>query len=234
MQTTKRQLLALLKRSGPQTVGRLAQDLGFASTTVRQHLTSLDRDGLVRVTAERRPKGRPEYVYELTESGERSFPKRYDRLVSQLLVELGCLDPAELGSVSPSRRVDYMLERLADRAVEQHRPRLRACSLEQRVQAVAALLQEESGFVEWTAVEHGYEIRDFNCMYRPLTSVDGPACAWHRRLIGRLLGRPPVDVETAADGSCVYVLRAEGACDTDETGGGERDTIAQGMRQVVH
>src|SRR5579875_1997100 len=206
MQTTKSQLLALLKRSGPQTVASLAQDLGLASTTVRQHLTSLDRDGLVRVTAERRPKGRPQYVYELTETGERTFPKRYDRLAAEILSELGCLDPADLSTVSPAARVEYMLARLADRAVERHSHRLALCTLEQRVQAVAALLQEESGFVEWSADDGGFAIHDYNCMYRPLTVVDGPACAWHRRLIGRLLGRPPIESATvAAGGSCVYI-----------------------------
>jgi DeoR family suf operon transcriptional repressor len=235
MQTTKSQILALLKRSGPHTVGGLAEDLGLAPMTVRQHLTSLERDGLVRVEAERQPKGRPHYVYDLTEKGEQTFPKRYDRLAAQLLAEIGRLELAELSSLSPSERVEYLLERLADRIVEQQSPRLAGCSLEERVQAVAAILQEESGFVEWTPTECGFEIRDYNCMYRSLVETHGPACAWHRRLIGQLLGGPCAESAAAGDDACCrYVFDAVGPHEPMTDAARDREAPVQRIPQEVH
>ena len=47
MQTTKQQILVLLKRAGSITVEQTAGALAVASMTARQHLTNLERDGLI-------------------------------------------------------------------------------------------------------------------------------------------------------------------------------------------
>src|SRR5690348_11523528 len=169
MQTTKGQILALLKRRARHTVDGLADELGLAPMTIRQHLTSLERDGFVEAQAERQPKGRPHYVYSLTGKGEATFPKRYDRLAAQVLEEVGRLDPSAIAGLEPSERSEYLLDRIAARTVDQHAPRIRDLPLEERVREVAAILQEESGFVEWAKTEQGYEIVDYNCIYRTLT-----------------------------------------------------------------
>ena len=44
MHSTKNEILALLKRSDGASVEELSTALGFASMTVRQHLTALERD----------------------------------------------------------------------------------------------------------------------------------------------------------------------------------------------
>lgn len=208
MQTTKSQILVLLKRPGPHTVDALADELGVAPMTVRQHLTSLERDGFVGATAERQRKGRPHYVYSLTEKGEESFPKHYGRLVAQLLSEFGSIDPSELAGLSPSERTEHVLVRIADRAAGLHAGRLDGCSLENRVREVAAILQEQSGFVEWSKTPDGYEIRDYNCIYRSLAETSGQLCTWHRRLIEQLVGCPPAHDPGAdsAPSRCRYLL----------------------------
>jgi len=235
MQTTKSQILALLRRSGPLTVGALAEALALAPMTVRQHLTSLERDGLVRVAAERQPKGRPHYLYGLTEKGEQSFPRRYDRLAGQLLHEMSLLDPFELTGLNPSDRIDFMLQRLADRVVEQHTLQLAGASLEERVRQVAAILQEESGFVESEAADGRLVIRDYNCMYRSLTEPRGALCAWHRRLIERLTGRSPIEVVGAGpEDCCRYVIAAVEGSEPLESAGGNGETVIPRIPQEVH
>ena len=80
MQTTKQQILVLLKRTGSATVEEASGALSVASMTARQHLLNLERDGLVESQRVRRSNGRPHYLYTLTSKGEDLFPRRYDLL----------------------------------------------------------------------------------------------------------------------------------------------------------
>ena len=47
MNDTKGEILALLKRTGGHSVNELASTLTLAPITIRQHLTRLERDGLL-------------------------------------------------------------------------------------------------------------------------------------------------------------------------------------------
>jgi DeoR family transcriptional regulator, suf operon transcriptional repressor len=221
MQTTKGQILVLLKRRARHTVDGLADELGLAPMTVRQHLTSLERDGFVAAQTERQPKGRPHYVYSLTPKGEDTFPKRYDRLAAEMLDEFGHLDPNDLNGLNPSQRKEMLLDRIADRIVVQHAARLNGIPPEERVREVAAILQEESGFVEWSKTEDGYEIFDYNCIYRGLVDSETGACSWHRRILDNLLAMPPAaDGVRVPNGNCCHY--AVSVC-RDDHGSSERE-----------
>ena len=62
MQTTRQRILEHLQRHGQGTVKDLGQTLGLTSTGIRQHLTVLERDGLVLAREERGRVGRPTLV----------------------------------------------------------------------------------------------------------------------------------------------------------------------------
>ncbi len=238
MQTTKAQILALLKRRGRLPVDSLSEELGLAPMTVRQHLTSLERDRLIDAAPERQPKGRPRYVYSLTDRGEDTFPKRYDWLAAELLAEVGRMDPLDLTGLTPAERTEFILDQIADRMVAQHSARLRGLSLDARVREVAALLQRESGFVEWAKTADGYEICDYNCKYRALTDETSDACSWHRRVIGRLVG-PPATFYSAAErgGACcryVVLARVHSEAMTSTPSFLPLDGVEQMISQEVH
>src|SRR5437773_11688363 len=88
IKSTRLRILEYLQRNGRATVKELGQLLGLTSTGIRQHLTVLERDGLVAVRQERRRVGRPNLVYSLTDEADRVFPKTYDVLASALLQAL--------------------------------------------------------------------------------------------------------------------------------------------------
>src|SRR5688572_12562584 len=100
MQTTKQQLLILLKRTGSVTVDEAAGALAVASMTARQHLTRLERDGLVRAEKVRRATGRPHFLYSLTSKGAEMFPRRYDVFAQALLGEVARLVPDDLDGLN--------------------------------------------------------------------------------------------------------------------------------------
>lgn len=193
MQSSKSQILSALKREGRCSVDDLAGRLSLAPMTVRQHLTTLERDGLIQSTEERQRLGRPHFVYFLTETGEESFPKRYDRIAIELLREVGRLDSDEIAGLSPDEKTALLFDKLGDRFVAQYRPQMQTLPLRQRVAAVAELLQTESGFAEWSSTGNGYEVRDYNCFYRKLNGrklngVHQESCRWHERVLSGLLG----------------------------------------------
>ncbi len=88
MQSTRQQILEYLQRQGRATVKELGKLLGLTSTGIRQHLTVLERDGLVDTHEKRGRVGRPTLVYSLTEKADALFPKTYDALASVLLEEI--------------------------------------------------------------------------------------------------------------------------------------------------
>ena len=77
MQATRQQIVDYLRRQGRATVKELDVYLGLTSTGVRQHLTVLEREGLVEAHEERGHVGRPALVYQLTDKGDGLYPKRY-------------------------------------------------------------------------------------------------------------------------------------------------------------
>ena len=75
MQSTKGEILTQLKQNGTGTVDGLASALGLARMTIRQHLSALERDGLVSSKLERQRTGRPHLLFSLSDLGQESFPK---------------------------------------------------------------------------------------------------------------------------------------------------------------
>src|ERR671921_321324 len=78
LETTRGQMVALLRR-GARTVEDLARTLGLTDNAIRNHLATLERDGIVRQEGVRRgPRaGKPAVVYELHPDAEPFFSKAY-------------------------------------------------------------------------------------------------------------------------------------------------------------
>ena len=80
MQDTRHRILRLLKLKGPLSADEMSQELKITYMGVRQHLTPLEHDGLIRHHREQRGIGRPTYVYSLTELGHNTATPRSPRL----------------------------------------------------------------------------------------------------------------------------------------------------------
>ncbi len=208
MQTTKQQILILLKRAGSATIEEAAGALAVASMTARQHLVGLERDGLVRAEKVKRATGRPHYLYKLTAKGEDMFPRRYDLLAQLMLEEVACLDAGEISGLDAMAKQALLIQRVADRLCDNHRAQMEGRPLPDRVAAAADLLHSVGGFAEWCKSEGGYEIRDYNCVFATLRFEQGSDCPWHVRLLTGLLDHP-VRHEVSFDGNvrcCRYIV----------------------------
>jgi predicted ArsR family transcriptional regulator len=213
MQTTKQQILVLLKRAGTITVDQAAGALAVASMTARQHLTNLERDGLIVAEKAKRATGRPHFLYSLTPKGEEMFPRRYDLLAQVMLDEMGCLEPGDLDGLGAEAKRSLIIRRTADRLADRYRFQVEGRGLEERVVAVTEILQLIGGFSEWYTVDAGFEIRDYNCVFAKLTGPEESGCEWHVRLLTQLL-KWPVRHELFVEGRvqcCRYLIDIEAA-----------------------
>src|SRR6266436_5771156 len=86
--STRMEVLELLRRKGRSSAETIANDLGVTPNAVRQHLTNLERDGLVVSQPERSGRGRPSLLFVLTERADSVFPKRYGQLATMVLQEV--------------------------------------------------------------------------------------------------------------------------------------------------
>lgn len=188
MHSTKSEILALLKRTDGATVDELATSLTLAPMTVRQHLTALERDALVRSEEVRRATGRPHYRYKLTTDGHRRTLDGHDRMLA-LLVEQAGFEPTHDAYVSPDERRARLFEAAAKTLAERHRVEVLATAGDERFDRVAAILQTHGGFAEWHRDGDSYEFRDFGCVYRATVGQAGP-CAWHETFLSALLNVP--------------------------------------------
>lgn len=85
-ESTRGRILALLRIS-PRTVDELAVELNLTDNAVRQHLTGLERDGLVRGSGVRRlpGAGKPATVYDLEPAAEPLLSRAYAPVLGTLL-----------------------------------------------------------------------------------------------------------------------------------------------------
>lgn len=211
MTSTKTEILALLKRNGGHSISELASALHLAPITVRQHLTHLQRDGLVAGDRSERNSGRSGYVFRLTAKAHAAaFPRRSDRLVELLVREIGYLEGKELGGLSQREKTLLIVRRLAQRVAEEYAPLLQGWPLQERVVFVTEVMHADGGFAEWAKTGDGYEIRDFNCLFHRLLDQEasGEVCEWHRSFLSQVLGAD-VRVDPCSDASprcCRYLI----------------------------
>lgn len=212
MTTTKGEILALLKRNGGYSVNELAAALKLAPVTIRQHLTHLERDGLILAEQQAGSSGRPHYVFRLTAKAHaEAFPRHSDRLVELLIREIGFLDGGELEGLTSRQKTCLILQRLAQRLADEYASLLLGRSLQERIVFVTELMYADGGFAEWEETEQGYEIRDFNCLFHSLVDGGeggGEVCEWHRSFLSRMLGTE-VRASPCPDGAsqcCRYVI----------------------------
>lgn len=142
---TKSRVLTLLKSRRCTTAQSVAEALDISVPAARKHLLDLTEAGLI-VAETQRPggRGRPQFVYRLSERGEAQFPKSYASLCVDVLRHIETL----FGDGAVMRVMDARRATLA----AEWAPRLTG-PLPERLTTLAALLTE-AGY-EARAYEEG-------------------------------------------------------------------------------
>ena len=180
MQATRRGILDFLRRRSQATVKDIGEELGLTSTGIRQHLTVLERDGLVTAQEVRGHVGRPALVYRLTPDGDALYPKRYDDLAIALIEEARSL----LGP----QALQQLLRNVATRFADAYAPRLEGKPVAERVREAAAIMQEGGNIA--TATEEGGEIllRQHTCPFWSVAERNSAVCALDVQFVRQVCG----------------------------------------------
>src|SRR5262245_25897457 len=106
------QFLNELHRIGPRTVPEIGSAIGVTATAIRQRLLRLQGNGFVARELVRTGRGRPHYVYRVTEKGLRQLGDNYGDLALILWREIRNIpDPAVREAIT--RRIrDALVSRL--------------------------------------------------------------------------------------------------------------------------
>ena len=196
------QVLNQLKRLAPSSAQQIARSLRVSSMAVRHHLSVLEKAGWAATTLKRGVRGRPTYLYSLTESAHAFFPNEYGDWANRFLANLVRLDG--------EAKVAQVFTRMRDSAVAQHRPRMAGKHLEGRV-AEMAKIQSESGYMaEWRRLDaKTFELTEHNCAILQVALNCPQACDCELRMMQDLLGAPVFRQEHIAKGDscCRYVIQ---------------------------
>ena len=169
LQPTRRKIIMALKQNGALTAAQLAELLGITSMGVRRHLTTLERDKLVIYELIQRGKGRPSFVYRLSEQAENLFPKNYAALANELL---GYLSEGE-----GDETIIGLFDRRAQRRIDNARAQLEGKSLAERVEGLARILSAEGYLAQWEQQdENTYWLREHNCAVHDVAARFSAAC----------------------------------------------------------
>ena len=179
-ESTRGQIVTIL-RSSPATVEELATQLELTDNAVRAHLSTLERDGLVRQSGLRRGPRKPHFPYTLTPEADALFPKAYDELRNQLIVVLkNRLQPAEIEGVL----------REVGRAIAAGAPPKPDASLESRVQTALKVLAAIGGAAEVEREDDKLVICSNGCPLAAAVTVHPEVCRLAETLVAEIVKVP--------------------------------------------
>lgn len=202
MQSTRQAILDYLKTHGQATVDELAGVLELTPVTVRHHLDILRGEALVGdpVVRHRTSRGRPQYVFSLTDRASAHFPKNYDDLAAKVL--------DEVRAQSGPQFVNVIFEGVAARLSAEAPALVAGEAFAARLDRAVAFLNSRGYVAHWETTGEGFLLHTCNCPYESLADRHPELCQMDIVLVGNLLGAMPQRVNRIADGSnsCAYLF----------------------------
>jgi predicted ArsR family transcriptional regulator len=178
--STRMEVLELLRRRGRCSAETIANDLGVTPNAVRQHLTNLERDGLVVSQPERSGRGRPSLLFALTERADSVFPKRYGQLATMVLQEV-----QDMGGPDA---LDEIFARVAARHASAIEKDLEGLEFDQKLRKVVAWIGRAGTLAEQTETAEGVKVTIHNCPFRNTALKFPQVCTITPQLISRQTG----------------------------------------------
>lgn len=203
---TRREILELLKRQGEAETELIAGRLAITVSGTRQHLTALERDGMLTHRQERAGPGRPRFLYALTPAGDALFPRNYVDLANELLTYVEDEDPELLARI---------FDRRALRRLAQARLRATGLTFPDQVKLAAQILDEDGYLADFEERPDGsFVITEHNCAVLAIAQKHRHACSTELAFLQALL--PESDVTRIAhrlNGGhvCAYEVRVRGS-----------------------
>lgn len=209
MESTRDAILRLLAEQPQRSAGDLAEALDLSVGSVRRHVDILLADGLLDAEFVRQPRGRPVTRYSLSSEGEeRSAAPSYSRLLERIYPALAGLEASDVAGSDGATVLDRVFDRVAEEVAQEHRARVTAAELGERVRQVTVALSEEGILHDSAEEDDLFRLRNLSCPYRSAAAETHAACVADRRAIELLLDAPVEQLRTVAQGDpvCEYIV----------------------------
>ncbi len=199
---TKRRILERLKRVDSAIASELAHEFGLTDTAIRQHLDSLEHNGLVeRHHGTPEGRGRPPVLWQLTALAAELFPDRHADLTVELVESI----KAALGDDA----LAAVVARRADRQLAQYRKTIPAGGdVAVRVRALAAQRTAEGYLAEVATDGDDLLLIEHHCPIHDAATACLGLCGAELELFQRTLGDSAVvrreQHVMAGDARCSY------------------------------
>jgi DeoR family transcriptional regulator, suf operon transcriptional repressor len=189
MPETRQSILGALKKRGELRAEDLAETSGITASGARQHLQSLEMDGLILRREVREGVGRPKLVYKLTPAADALYPRAYSELTNELLEYVQDDDP---------KLLELIFKRRMQRRIDGAKLRLEPLpNLEMRVTELTRILDEDGYLADFEALPDGsYRITEHNCAIFGVAMKYGQACSSEIEFIRAVL--PTATIERVA------------------------------------
>lgn len=167
----------LLKNKSGMTADELSEQLTITRNAVRQHLSALENDRLVKKGMTRASGGRPEQLYVLTDKGNECFPRHYSWF-AQLLVDSV---QQESGPEGLGERLDAMGKKVGKQLSVQY-PELK--SRDEKVQKMSEIMEQLGYNIRSTAGAEGATVIEAdNCVFHDLAMKNPDICQFDLALL---------------------------------------------------
>ncbi len=197
VEDSRAEILDCLRRRD-SSVNDLSSKLGISPTATRQHLSILERDGLIKRTAVKEKMGRPKIFYSLTGKAENFFPKAYSDFFKWIIEDMIEREGSE--------RVREMMARLGAKQASYYKERLNG---DGDVESVVELLNELGTLAEMEREDGQIIIKEYNCLIYELAMKFGELmCEFDLNFIGGLLNSR-VELKSCrakGDGFCSFAF----------------------------
>jgi predicted ArsR family transcriptional regulator len=199
--TTRGHIVTLL-RGGDRSVDELAAELGLTDNAVRAHLVILLREQLVVAAGVRRDGGvgKPASVYAIAPAALPLFSRAYSPLLAALL--------AELRAHSTPDAMERLLQRAGHRMAP---PKSARGTLDARVRAGSALLNELGGSTDVTREADGFVIRGHGCPLSEAVEACPETCRAVEQVLTEVTGTRVVEsCDRAGPPNCLFRVPTSG------------------------
>lgn len=202
MQSTRQEILEILKEERQATVEDLAERLELTPMTIRHHLNVLQAQNLVVASKVRRSKkvGRPRLVYTLTDAADDLFPQSYGELARHLV--------SEVKETVGEEEAEAIFRRVADRVARGAPPTFDGQGFEARLDQVVGFMEDQGFISRWEKTDEGYVLTNINCPYRSISREHDEVCIMDTEILTKLLNVVPQRQSSMrlGDASCSFLV----------------------------
>jgi len=201
LESSDRQFLDQLHRLGSGTISEICHAVGVTATAVRQRLVRLQGSGFVTRVMVRSGRGRPHYVYQVSESGLKQLGENYNDLALILWQEMQSIE-------EPALR-ERVVHRVRETMVQRYGRADRSRSLPDRLRQLQVSLTDRGFDIEIDESGMLPILRENSCPYQELASSDAGICGLEQEVFGEVLGTKITLTKCCRDGHHCCEFQAE-------------------------